>query len=120
MAKTVRELVAEAKADIEEISIDDLKERIDKKEKLVFLDVREQDEYMKGHFKGAIFIPRGLLELMIERQIPDKRAKIICYCAGGIRSAFAAYTLKIMGYNDVVSLTEGFVGWAQAGYPYEK
>src|SRR6188768_1767579 len=75
---------------------------------VVFLDVREPDEYDQGALPRAVHIPRGHLESNIENRVPDRDAPIIIYCAAGNRSAFAAETLEQLGYSDVVSLAGGF------------
>jgi molybdopterin/thiamine biosynthesis adenylyltransferase len=62
-----------------------------------------------------VFIPRGNLETQVEGKIPDKTAPVVIYCAGGVRSAFAAKTLNEMGYTDVVSMSGGFNQWKNEG-----
>jgi molybdopterin/thiamine biosynthesis adenylyltransferase/rhodanese-related sulfurtransferase len=81
----------------------------------VFLDVREPDEYEQGAVRGAIHLPRGMLELQVEGCIADKGAKIVVYCAGGARSALAAFSLGQLGYTDVVSMAGGFNKWKDEG-----
>jgi molybdopterin/thiamine biosynthesis adenylyltransferase/rhodanese-related sulfurtransferase len=81
----------------------------------VLLDVREPDEYDQGAVPGAIHIPRGHLESQIESKIVDKSAPVVIYCAGGTRSAFAAETLNLLGYQDVVSVVGGFNKWKNEG-----
>jgi len=80
-----------------------------------FLDVREQDEYEQGTIPDALFIPRGHLEAQIENRLPDKDQPIVVYCAGGVRSAFAADTLQDLGYTDVQSMAGGFGRWKNEG-----
>jgi adenylyltransferase/sulfurtransferase len=79
------------------------------------VDVREAEEWEKGHLPGAVFIPRGFLELRIEEKVPDKTRPVVVYCAGGTRSALGAKTLQDLGYTDVVSLQGGFTRWREAG-----
>src|SRR5437763_1444478 len=74
---------------------------------VTFLDVRELDEFEQGTIPGAVFIPRGHLESKVENHIADRNAPVVIYCAGGIRSAFAAKTLAELGYTDVVSMAGG-------------
>lgn len=81
---------------------------------IVFLDVREPNEWNLGHVPGAVHIPRGQLEGKIELAV-DRDMRIVVYCAGGSRSALAADTLKQMGYKHAESLEGGFRGWAEAG-----
>ncbi|MGD9796267.1 MAG: molybdopterin-synthase adenylyltransferase MoeB [Acidimicrobiia bacterium] len=81
----------------------------------VLLDVREPEEYDQGALPGAIHIPRGHLEAQIEGRVPDKDAAVIIYCAGGVRSAFAAKTMAELGYSNVVSMDGGFGRWKDEG-----
>ncbi len=81
----------------------------------VVLDVREPDEYEQGALPGAIHIPRGFLESQVEQKVPDRDARIVVYCAGGMRSAFAADTLTQLGYTNVISMDGGFNRWKDEG-----
>ena len=87
---------------------------------VVVVDVRESDEYRAGHVPGAIHLPRGFLELQAEAKIgPHRGKKVVAYCAGGVRSLFAANTLREMGFQDVVSMTGGFARWKQNGHAFD-
>lgn len=86
---------------------------------ITVVDVREGDEYRQGHVPGAIHLPRGFLELQAESKLRGASGKIIAYCAGGVRSLFAADTLNKMGFDDVVSMTGGFARWKQNGHPFD-
>jgi molybdopterin/thiamine biosynthesis adenylyltransferase/rhodanese-related sulfurtransferase len=83
------------------------------------IDVREQDEYVQGFIPGATWIPRGFLESRIEDLVPERDQPVILYCAGGNRSAFAARSLKEMGYTNVKSMAGGFSAWKRGGYKAE-
>jgi sulfur-carrier protein adenylyltransferase/sulfurtransferase len=119
MPTTYAELVARARHETNEVSLDELKRRVEASEPYVLLDVRESEEYRAGFIPGAISIPRGLLESRIEAQIPDRSTKIVVYCAGGTRSAFAAQTLAELGYANVETANPGIVRWKELGYPIE-
>jgi molybdopterin/thiamine biosynthesis adenylyltransferase/rhodanese-related sulfurtransferase len=80
-----------------------------------FLDVREPDEYEQGAVPNAVHIPRGHLEFQVEGRLPEKDQPVVIYCAGGVRSAFAAKTLQDIGYTDVVSVIGGFNRWKDEG-----
>ena len=84
----------------------------------VLLDVREPDETVQGIADGAVVIPRGLLEMNVQTDIPNTDTPIVVYCASGVRSLFAAEALQAIGYTNVVSLTGGFDAWKQAGLPW--
>ena len=108
-----RDLLAQAKSTITEVDTADAASRIERG--VVVLDVREPDEYEQGALPSALHIPRGHLEAQIETKIVDKSAPIVVYCAGGVRSAFAAKTLAELGYIDVVSMAGGFGKWKDEG-----
>ena len=84
------------------------------------LDVREPDEYDEGALPGAVHIPRGHLEAQVEGRLLDKSAPVVVYCAGGVRSAFAAKTLAELGYTDVFSMAGGFGRWKDEGRPWKQ
>ena len=113
---TPRELLNAAKAEIREIDPHDVAARLDH---YTLLDVREPDEYEQGAVPGAVHVARGNLEFSVEGRLPDKTAPIAVYCAGGVRSAFAAKTLQDLGYTDVVSIIGGFNKWKDEGLPLE-
>lgn len=107
-----RELLARAKAGITEISPAEAEARLGTS---TFIDVREQDEFDAGTIPGAVHILRGFLESQVESRVPDRDAPVVLYCAGGMRSAFAAVTLNEMGYTNVVSMEGGFGQWKNEG-----
>jgi molybdopterin/thiamine biosynthesis adenylyltransferase/rhodanese-related sulfurtransferase len=82
---------------------------------VLVLDVREPDEYDQGALPGALHIPRGHLEAQIEGKATDRDQEIVVYCAGGVRSAFAAKTLQELGYTNVLSMAGGFGKWKDEG-----
>jgi len=118
MAKTYKQLMEEARQAIPEVTVDEVKNRVERGETWALLDVREREEYREGHLDGALSLPRGFLEMRVEEAVPDKSAPIIAYCAGGVRSLIAARTLKEMGYENVVSMSGGYTAWKNAGYKW--
>ena len=113
---TPRELLAAAKTEITEVTTRDAASELGQ---ATFLDVREPDEYDQGAISGAVHVPRGQLEFNVEGRIPDKAGRVVVYCAGGVRSAFAARTLQELGYRDVVSMAGGFNRWKDDGLEFE-
>ncbi len=113
---TPRELLAQVKAAIVEVSPEEAEARLGQS---MFLDVREPDEYQQGAVPGAVHLPRGNLEFGVEGRLPDKSAPVVVYCAGGTRSAFAAKTMSDLGYEDVVSMSGGFNRWKDEGHRWE-
>jgi molybdopterin/thiamine biosynthesis adenylyltransferase/rhodanese-related sulfurtransferase len=111
-----RELLVAAKAEIIEVDTETAATYLDQGWSL--LDVREPDEYQEGTIAGAMHIPRGHLEAQIENRIADKSTPVVVYCAGGVRSAFAARTLQELGYQQVVSMDGGFGRWKDEGRPW--
>ena len=116
--KTGAELTEEARAQIQEVTPADVKGMLERKADVVYLDVREPNEWNLGHIPGAIHLPRGNLESKIEGLI-DRDRKVVIYCARGNRSALAALTLKQMGYDDVTSMSGGIAGWADVDGPID-
>jgi sulfur-carrier protein adenylyltransferase/sulfurtransferase len=112
---TYRELLAQVKEEIDEVTSSDVLARLDEVDPPLIVDVREQDEWQEGHLPGAIHVPRGNLESRIEALVPDKSREIVVYCAVGARSAFAAKSLAELGYGQASSLIGGFVEWKRNG-----
>jgi sulfur-carrier protein adenylyltransferase/sulfurtransferase len=117
MAKTYKQIIDEARSTVPEASADDVKARLDRKEPLTLLDVREKEEYRQGYIPGAVSLPRGFLDMRVEEVVPDKKAPIVAYCASGTRSLLAGRTLRELGYTNVVSMRGGYQGWKNQGLP---
>ncbi|MCX6536618.1 MAG: molybdopterin-synthase adenylyltransferase MoeB [Actinobacteria bacterium] len=109
-----RELLADAKSKIQEIDTQTAATKIEAGQ-VVVLDVREPDEYEQGALPNVVHIARGHLEAQIETKIVDKSVEVIVYCAGGVRSAFAAKTLQELGYTNVFSMAGGYGKWKDEG-----
>ena len=116
--KSGMDLIAEAKSRIREVSAADVKQTLGRGDRVVYLDVREPNEWNLGRIPGAVFIPRGTLETKVEQAIP-RDASVVVYCAGGNRSALAADTLQQMGYRQVASMAGGWRAWMEANGPVE-
>jgi molybdopterin/thiamine biosynthesis adenylyltransferase/rhodanese-related sulfurtransferase len=117
MPKSYADLLREARSQIREVSpaeVEPLRERGDS----VIVDVRETSEWDQGHVLGAVHISKSYLEQQVENQIPDRDQPVVLYCAGGVRSLFAAQTLVQMGYTNVASLAGGFQAWKTNGLPW--
>lgn len=112
--KTYEQLLNETKARVREIGVKDAVALRHTTGDVVFLDVRDPNEYNLGKIPGAVTIARGNLEKNVEAQVPREK-NVVVYCANGNRSAFAAETLATMGYPEVRSLREGFAGWVAEG-----
>jgi rhodanese-related sulfurtransferase len=110
-------LVEAARGRIRECTVHDVKRRLDADERFYLIDVREHEEWAKGHLPGARHLCKGIIERDIETAIPDHDADIVLYCGGGYRSALAADNLRQMGYTRVTSMDGGWRGWNEAGYP---
>ncbi|MBI2339039.1 MAG: molybdopterin-synthase adenylyltransferase MoeB [Deltaproteobacteria bacterium] len=118
--KDIQTYLGEIKKQIKEISVEELKKKIDKKEDILLIDVREKEETDGGVIPGAKTIPRGFLELKVENLEPKRDRPIVVNCAGGNRSALAARSLQEMGYKNVLSLKGGYAAWQHAGFPIEQ
>lgn len=128
MIKSSAQLVKEAKAKIEEVTVDDLQSQYN--EQTVLIDVREPQEYASGHIVGAVNYPRGVLEMQLgnhplfsSEESPLEAMNehtIYLICRSGARSALAAESLAKMGFGKVVSVAGGMVAWEQAGFDINK
>lgn len=118
--KTANDLVAAAKARIEEVSLDHAEQVIFDAD--VLIDVREADEYAAGHIAGAVHVPRGLLEFKLSNtpELSSRDLTIVLYCKNSGRAALAACSLHDMGYLKVTSITGGIDAWIDAGKPVAK
>ena len=112
-----KDLLAEANAVIETISVQDLPYHLDDPQ-VVLVDVREIDEReSEGIIPGSLHVPRGLLEFQADPESPayntelKPEGRVILYCGTGGRSALAGKTLRDMGYSDVASLAGGYAAW---------
>lgn len=123
MSLTAQDLVAAAKANIEEIDADQLLAL--QSSGAPVIDVREADEFAAGHVPGAVNIPRGVLEFQVDGHpavngqsdaaLAHRGRPVVLYCRSGGRSALAAESLKCLGFASPVSLAGGFNAWtAQA------
>ena len=110
-----QQLVNEAKKEVREINVGDLKKMQQGGEDFALIDVRDKQDADKGMIPQAVNISRGMLEYSIDQVTTDKERKIVLYCGGGSRSALAAQSLKKMGFKNVISLAGGYKGWKGSG-----
>lgn len=113
-------IVDDAKTRVRETNVEEVKKRLDRRDKFILVDVREDSEYAKDHLPGAIHLGKGVIERDIEARVPELSAEMILYCGGGFRSALAADNLQKMGYTNVISMDGGIRGWREKGYPLTK
>jgi rhodanese-related sulfurtransferase len=113
-------IVDDARSRVRETDVDKVKARMDKGDKFLLVDVREESEFAKDHLPGAIHLGKGVIERDIEARVPDLGTEMVLYCGGGYRSALAADNLQKMGYTNVISMDGGIRGWREKGYPLVK
>lgn len=111
------QIVNESRKRIKELTIDDVNQKLDRGEKFLLIDVREESEFARDHLPGAIHLGKGIIERDIEERVPDLASPMVLYCGGGYRSALAADTLQKMGYRNVYSMDGGIRGWREKGLP---
>lgn len=119
MAKTYEDLVSEARQHAGRTNVEEVKAALDSGEDVLFLDVREPEEYASGHLPGATSIPRGLLEYKASSELPDRDRRIVTHCALGGRGALSASTLTQMGYTNVANMEGGINAWREQGFDLE-
>ncbi|MEW6160363.1 MAG: rhodanese-like domain-containing protein [Verrucomicrobiota bacterium] len=110
-------VVNEARPRVKEISVEQARQLLSQNPDALLVDVREDDEWKKGHAAEAIHLGKGVLERDIERTIPDLNRQIIMYCGGGYRSILTADAAQKMGYRNVLSLTGGYKALVQSDWP---
>lgn len=113
-------IVDDARTRVRETDVDTVKKRMDRGDKFLLVDVREESEFAKDHLPGAIHLGKGVIERDIEARVPDLNAEMILYCGGGFRSALAADNLQKMGYSNVISMDGGIRDWREKNYPLVK
>jgi len=114
------QIVNDARKRVRETNVEEVKTRLDRGDKVVLIDVREDNEFAKDHLPGAVHLGRGIIERDIEERYPDTKAELVLYCGGGFRSALAADNLQKMGYTNVISMDGGIRVWREKSYPLEK
>ena len=97
-------IVNDAKSRVKQTSIHDVKTNLDRGERFMLIDVREESEFSKDHLPGAVHMGKGVIERDIELRVPDLNTPMVLYCGGGFRSALAADNLQRMGYTNVISM----------------
>lgn len=138
-----KEMVWEAKADIIEITHEELRKKMEDGNLRILIDVREAAEFEAGYINQpdeddeypypetfTVNIPRGLLEFKIGSEdywndelwvdMPPQDEEIVIYCQTGGRSALAAFALKQLGYEKVYSLLGGYRIWLDPSLPLEE
>jgi len=113
-------LVEESRKRIQEVSTAEVKEKLERGDSFRLIDVREGEEFGRGHLPRAESLCKGILERDSEKEVPDVATPVVLYCGGGFRSALAAESLQKMGYQNVTSMAGGWGAWLESGYPTEK
>jgi len=119
--KSSKDLVADANAAVETLPAETAVQMLGRAD-VVFVDLREQAELEKsGKLRGAVAVPRGLLEFQADPASPthvaalDPAKRLVLFCGSGSRSALAAKTLKDMGFEKISHVAGGFPAIKQAG-----
>jgi rhodanese-related sulfurtransferase len=110
-------LVNEARPRVNEITVEQARERLAKNSQAVLVDVREDAEWQKQHAAESVHLGKGVLERDIETMFPDTNREIIMYCGGGYRSVLTAVVARQMGYRNVYSLIGGYKALVNAQWP---
>jgi glyoxylase-like metal-dependent hydrolase (beta-lactamase superfamily II)/rhodanese-related sulfurtransferase len=119
--KTVAQLLSDASARVPFISMAELAERVRKNDLgVVLLDVREKDAFAEGHIPGAQHLPRGQLELRVNKELPDPTRRILVCCEFGQISTLAAATLRELGFAQAAALDGGMKAWRENGLPLNR
>jgi len=124
--KPIQELLAEAKAQIETLSLEEARNQVAEGNALL-VDIRDIRELKReGRIEGAFHAPRGMLEFWIAPDSPYHKTelaegrKLILFCASAWRSALSVKALQDMGATDIAEMEGGFSAWKAAGYPIQQ
>lgn len=125
---TANQMLEEARKNVPEVTAAETKDRLDRGEVDLILDVREPQEWEKGHIPGAVYAVRGMLEWYADPTSPyakseitsNQDARIVVHCSLGGRSLLAADMMRKMGYKNVASMSGGFTDWEAKGLPVER
>ncbi len=113
-------IVDDARSRVRETNVDEVKQQMDRGDRFVLVDVREDREFEADHIAGAVHLGKGIIERDIEAKYPALDTPLVLYCGGGFRSALAADNLQKMGYTNVISMDGGIRDWREKAYPLEK
>ncbi len=102
---------------ISECSTKELKEKLDKKEKIQFIDCREIEEWNEAHIAGATLLPLSEFEAKYESVLNDKNAQIVIHCRSGKRSMNACMFLLSKGFTNLTNVEGGIMSWTAEGFP---
>ncbi len=125
ITKGIKQLCAEAEAEIETWTVEQAKAHM-ADDDVVFVDIRDVRELWRdGAIPGAMHAPRGMLEFWVDPESPYAKEafqsgkKFMFFCAGGMRSALAAKSVQDMGLSPVCHMAGGYGAWKKAGFPTE-
>ena len=102
---------------VPEVAVEEVWEALQKKKKIVLLDVRTPHEYTRGNIQGSVNIPVEKVKDGVAKKFPNKNSTIYVYCLSGSRSVMAVATMSKMGYKNVFSMTSGLLSWRAKGFP---
>ena len=125
MAKTFKQLISDILPEINELFPWDLEELLENNSDVLLVDIREIDEFESAYIEGSLHVPRGILEAACDWNYSDtipelvnaRDRPVVVICRSGNRSALAAFTMQLMGYNNVTSLQTGIKGWNDSDFP---
>jgi rhodanese-related sulfurtransferase len=97
--------------------VKELKQKLDAKESIQFIDCREKEEWDEAHIPGATLLPLSELESKFESVLKNKDAKIVIHCRSGKRSMNACIFLLSKGYSNLTNVEGGIMSWIREGFP---
>ena len=121
--KSSQTLVFEALSEVKTITADEAL-KLSNDDACTLIDIREKGELDKtGRIKNSNHIPRGMLEFWLDPEGPyfksgkiDMNKEVVLFCAGGLRSALAAKSLKEMGFEKISHIDGGFAAISQSDF----
>ena len=113
-------LINDACQRVKTMALADYVALLERGERPLLVDVREDNEWSEGHLPGAVHLGKGIIERDIEKAVPDPATPLVLYCGGGFRSVLVCDNLQRMGYKNCTSLDGGWRGWNELALPVEK
>ena len=120
------DLLAETLKSVNEIMPWDMEEMMEADPNVLVLDVRERDEFDTMHVEGSLNVPRGIVESACEwgyeetepELVEARNRTVIVVCRSGYRSILTAFSLQLLGFEKVFSLTTGLRGYNDYELPF--
>jgi len=114
--KSEQQVYSENITGVSQMNPEELKSKMDSKQKFILIDLRTEREHDAGYISGSVWIPGGFLEYKVQDICKNSKAEIIVYCRRGGRALLAVKSLQQVGYKNVYNLEGGLYAWVEKEY----